>query len=1070
MVNTVAKAVVAALLTLGTFVPVCVAGDAAAVTFEIMTGRLETQARRLPPEMAAHAMRGAGYDLAWPRSAEEYRAIGNSAVVLVSVVTRDVRELPLRRIYLDAKGQEAPLNTLRCHRSEVAEGSPIRAVFGQYREDCFFLVPGAALLREGALRADFAANRTGFSLIDLPIEPPGDVRRFIEQTSGSGRPVDQKALNAMIEREYPGYRPPAGASSRAETQIAFSKRLGVEVFAEDGGAGWCRPELRLRVVAQDAAFFQSPELADLMRKAGSEAIAKKCAAAEKALIAGFTKASTESVFSGQASRSDGWAVAAAASAALPGSGAPPTEFFTAAERGELATIDRFLVKGVDVNARDARGETALMKASQNAQTLLVYALLAKGADAKATNQDGRTALLYAALVGRLEVVEGLLDGGAEVNARSNDGATALIIAAEGGHDAVVKVLLARGADGNARDKYGQTALMGAAALGQGTAVQVLLDGGADVNARANDDATALIFASQAGHAMVVQTLLDRGATMEAGNSVGRTALMAAAEKGHDTVIRVLLAKGAAVNASGKDGGTALMLAAQHGHRAVVEALLAGGAAVNLRGNEGATALSLAAWDGHREIVELLLGKGAEVNVRNNDGMTALSNAAENGHDAIVRALLAKQPDVNAKNKHGATALMLAAWKGRPEVVQTLLGHGADVNARANDGGTALMAGAQGGHEAIVRLLLSKGAEVDAKTNDGTTAMTLASRNGHEGIVKALRAAAATGVNKPKGPLLSYEQWETCRDKAVASVNVLEVGRQGAENAIRRQCGEPPVREAGTEIGVGVRPDDLVRSKTWKKKFTDITKERYAAFVERLAVTSETVLEDGWIVGEGQAPHAGTVDEAALAIEARTGRVFAAMMVGGSRIYGFGFGESWPDAPPPLQRWAQTRGLTAAPKPQQHPTTAAQPFEDPGACPFECCTYRKWLAEKDVVVLGERRVDGPEAFRVRKGEWVTALTGVVITTRPGVATVTRPVSLAGAQAKVGDAVELLTYAGEGAFTLRYRGKVIKPNLDYMNSLRVLSGPESVWWVKLRNAEGRTGWSNDPQAFGNKDACG
>jgi hypothetical protein len=412
--------------------------------------------------------------------------------------------------------------------------------------------------------------------------------------------------------------------------------------------------------------------------------------------------------------------------------------------------------------------------------------------------------------------------------------------------------------------------------------------------------------------------------------------------------------------------------------------------------------------------------------------------------------------------------MLAAWKGHLGVVRTLLGRGAQVNAKAKDGSTALMAAAQGGHGTIVQVLLDKGADVNAKMQDGATAQALASGDGHEAILKTLRAAAASG--KGKGPPRSYEQWETCRDKAVASVNVLEVGRQGAENAIRRQCGEPPVREAGTEIGVGVRPDDLVRSTTWKKKFTDITKERYAAFVERLGVTSETVLEDGWIVGEGQAPHAGTIDEAALAIEARTGRVFAGMMVGGSRIYGFGFGESWPDAPPPLQRWAQKRGLNAEVQTPQQAGTTAQAFEDPGACPFECCTYRNWQAEKDVVVRGDRRADAPEAFRVQKGEWVTALTGVVITTKPGVATVTRSVSLAGVQAKVGDTVEVLTYAGEGAFTLRYRGKVIKPNLDYMNSLRVLSSPESVWWVKLRNAEGRTGWSNNPQAFGNKDACG
>jgi hypothetical protein len=148
-----------------------------------------------------------------------------------------------------------------------------------------------------------------------------------------------------------------------------------------------------------------------------------------------------------------------------------------------------------------------------------------------------------------------------------------------------------------------------------------------------------------------------------------------------------------------------------------------------------------------------------------------------------------------------------------------------------------------------------------------------------------------------------------------------------ENAIRRQCGEPPVREAGTEAGVGVRPSDLVRSKTWKKKFTDITKDQYAAFLERLGVTSETVLEGGWIVGEGNAPHAGTIDEAALAIDSRTDRVFAAMLVGGSRIYGFGFGDSWADAPPPLRRWAQKRGLKeAGPSGKGSSSSAAVPEE------------------------------------------------------------------------------------------------------------------------------------------------
>ena len=208
----------------------------------------------------------------------------------------------------------------------------------------------------------------------------------------------------------------------------------------------------------------------------------------------------------------------------------------------------------------------------------------------------------------------------------------------------------------------------------------------------------------------------------------------------------------------------------------------------------------------------------------------------------------------------------------------------------------------------------KGSDVNAQDAQGSTALARASRGGHALVLQALRDAGATdpgGAPDPGGAKptpLSYEQWENCRDEAAASVNAVEVGLGGLRREIERRCGEPPAPAAGAASGLGVRPTELVRSKAWKQKFADVTKGEHQAFVKRLEVASETVFEDGWIVGQGQAPHAGTIDEAALAIDPRTGRVYAAMIVDGKRILGFGFGESWPDAPPPLQRWARARGL------------------------------------------------------------------------------------------------------------------------------------------------------------------
>ena len=54
----------------------------------------------------------------------------------------------------------------------------------------------------------------------------------------------------------------SSASAAQGKQIAFSKRLGVEVFAADDGSGWCGPRLRLRVVALTAWLDQSASATD----------------------------------------------------------------------------------------------------------------------------------------------------------------------------------------------------------------------------------------------------------------------------------------------------------------------------------------------------------------------------------------------------------------------------------------------------------------------------------------------------------------------------------------------------------------------------------------------------------------------------------------------------------------------------------------------------------------------------------------------------------------------------------------------------------------------------------------
>ena len=146
-----------------------------------------------------------------------------------------------------------------------------------------------------------------------------------------------------------------------------------------------------------------------------------------------------------------------------------------------------------------------------------------------------------------------------------------------------------------------------------------------------------------------------------------------------------------------------------------------------------------------------------------------------------------------------------------------------------------------------------------------------------------------------------------------------------------------------------------------------------------------------------------------------------------------------------------------------------PYEDQGACPFECSTYRTWVAKRDIVIRKDMNEKSPVVFKVRKGEKVTGITGVVVTTTPGVAKVIKATNIDGEQANVGDTVYVLTYSGEGVYKIWYKGKTVV-DMDIMGDIEIINTPKSIWWVKIKNNKGQIGWTSQSEDFGNQDACG
>ena len=428
----------------------------------------------------------------------------------------------------------------------------------------------------------------------------------------------------------------------------------------------------------------------------------------------------------------------------------------AAMSGDLEAVRSLLAEGVDVDATQGDGNTALHWATYRRSAEMVGVLINAGANSAARTRIGEmTPLFMAAKVGDAEIIELLLDHGADATIVNTIGTTPLMLAAGSGKVSAIRLLLDHGADVNALDlTNGQTAIMYAAALNRAEAITLLAERGADLGVL-----TKVAHVQKGRRAAVEDELDDR--TVQMG---GNSALHFAAREGAFDAIRALVNAGADVNqVSTNDGTPPLTQSLITGNLDVAMFLLESGADPNISNADGLAPLyatldakfAQRTWyppptveqeeTNYLDLMQALLDAGADPNERltnrlwyrqfGNSGSPDRAGAtpfwrATQAHDLpAMKMLLAAGGDPNIKTLREVSPLMVATGihysnqglnyipEQRFETVKFLVEElDAVINEKDKTGFTPLHGAALIGNHDIVSYLVDRGADVAARAN------------------------------------------------------------------------------------------------------------------------------------------------------------------------------------------------------------------------------------------------------------------------------------------------------------------------------------------------------------------
>lgn len=485
----------------------------------------------------------------------------------------------------------------------------------------------------------------------------------------------------------------------------------------------------------------------------------------------------------------------------------------AAEHKDTSFL-KFLLKHIDVNVKDTRGETALFTDCLSIEAAQV--LINAGIDVNAVNEDGRNCLISSQ---RGDVVKVLLEAGVDPNVGQSW---------KGGSDIIaVESCLIAGANVNATDEeetLEYTALMthcgGYDITERICKVYLLLKAGANPNIEALDDmphfekATALNWALyNKAPELVIRMLLKAGAKPEENmftdyRAVVQKALLKNNESNPMTEAKQIFERekekllkkwkeedeqeetdepnpyDADEDEIDDDEDFSDEDETEEDEYIDADEEFSDDEEIDdYTSDDWFNAINC----NKKSLIKAMIKSGFDVNATQEFKLTALHYPVTL---EIAECLILAGANIEAKTEHGQTPLHAAR---SPEVVECLIKTGANVEAKDNDGRTPLHAARS---SEVVECLIKAGANIEAKDNYGITPLMLASRiSGNEQIVaRLIESGAKINVKDEDGDTaLQYVMNEECAKLLIdagADIHTKNANNESVlENAACAECAQ-----------------------------------------------------------------------------------------------------------------------------------------------------------------------------------------------------------------------------------------------------------------------------------------